>query len=283
MENKQLIEELKALGFNEYKAKVLIVLTSGKIMSASEIVREAKIVRGSIYDILKSFVQKGYCNELETNRVLQYQVVDPDVILDKIINDSDEMHKAMVTQFQTTFDKLKSNYLNEKEEEDKQINIEIIRGFNKHRVSKYKQFLMSAKKEICNLYSFRGLVSPVADSLAMKFMKSGGIIRSVYSVSLDFKIEENGRKREANKDDLIKVCKAFQKSGEKIRLSLKDIPNMTITDNENVFINNEDKHIPRHSHADVIFSKSKFSKYMKDLFEYYWMDSLTLDEFTNKN
>jgi HTH-type transcriptional regulator, sugar sensing transcriptional regulator len=282
MENKQLIEELKALGFNEYKAKVLITLTSGKIMSASEIVKRAKIVRGSIYDILKSFVQKGYCNEIETNTVLQYQMVDPDIILDKIIKDSNEMHNSLVNQFQTAFQKLKSNYLKENADEDKQINIELIRGFNKHRVSKYKQFLLSAKNEICNLYNFKGLVSTVADSLAVKFIKSGGVIRSVYNVSLDFKIAENGKFRDAKKDDLIKVCKNFEKYGEQIRLSIKDIPNMTITDNENVFINNEDKHIPRHSHADIIFRNSKFSKYMKDLFEFYWNDSLTLEAFINK-
>lgn len=279
MENKQLIEELKSLGFNEYKAKVLITLTSGKIMTASEIVKKAKIVRGSIYDILKSFVEKGYCNEIETNRVLQYHMVDPEIILDKIIRDSNELHNKMVSNFENTFSKLKENYHKQKDEDDNHINIELIRGYNKHRVSKYKQFLLSADKEICNLYSFRGLVSPVADELAVNFIKSGGIIRSVYYASIDFKIIEKGKTREANKDDLIKVCSVFEKYGEQIRLSKKEIPNMTITDNENVFINNEDVHIPRHSHADIIFRNSKFSKYMKDLFEFYWNESITIKEY----
>jgi len=53
-------------------------------MSASEIAKECKLIRNSIYDTLKSFVEKSYCNEIETNTVLQYQLIDPDVIFDKI-------------------------------------------------------------------------------------------------------------------------------------------------------------------------------------------------------
>lgn len=80
-------KNLKSLGFKEYESKVLLVLLSGNPMSASEIAKDAKIIRNSIYDILKSFVDKGYCNEIETNTILNYQIIDPAIILDKIISD----------------------------------------------------------------------------------------------------------------------------------------------------------------------------------------------------
>ena len=59
-----IIEKLKELGFKEYESKVFSVLLKGSLMRASEIAKEAKIVRNSIYDILKSFVEKGGMNKI---------------------------------------------------------------------------------------------------------------------------------------------------------------------------------------------------------------------------
>jgi len=278
-----LLEELKQLGFNEYKAKVFIALSSGKIMSASEIVEEAKIVRGSIYDILKSFTAKGYCNEIETNRVLQYQIIDPDIILDKIIKEYTEEHTSAISNLKNTFKKIKESYSTENNNgENKNINIELIRGYNKHRISKYRELLSSAEKEICGMYKFKGLVSDEADEIALNLIKKGGKVRSIYQTGLDFKIVRGDETIDSTPEDLIKVCRKFESKGEEIRLSEKDIPNMTIIDNENVFINTEDKWIQRQSQADIIMRHSNFAKYMHDLFDYYWNNSFTIEEYENK-
>lgn len=278
-----LLEELKQLGFNEYKAKVFIALSSGKIMSASEIVEEAKIVRGSIYDILKSFTAKGYCNEIETNRVLQYQIIDPDIILDKIIKEYTEEHGTVLNRLKSTFTKIKENYSTiNNNGESKNINIELIRGYNKHRISKYRELLASAEKEICGMYKFKGLVSDEADEIAMSLINKGGKVKSIYQIGLDFKIVKGDEEIESNPEDLIKVCRKFEANGEQIRLSEKEIPNMTIIDSENVFINTEDKWIQRQSQADIIMRRSNFAKYMHDLFDYYWNDSLTIEEYQSK-
>jgi len=275
-----LLNELKQLGFNEYKAKVFTVLSSGRIMSASEIVKEAKIVRGSIYDILKNFVVKGYCNEIETNRVLQYQIIDPDIILDKIIKEYTEDHSSKLNQLKNTFKKIKDNYsTGSNNDESKNINIELIRGYNKHRISKYREILSSAEKEICGMYKFKGLVSDEADEIAISLINKGGKVKSIYQVGLDFKIVKGNETIESVPEDLIKVCRKFESNGEQIRLSEKDIPNMTIVDGENVFINTEDKWIPRQSQADIIMRRSNFAKYMQDLFDYYWNESMTIDDF----
>src|SRR5438552_18419277 len=184
MNNQILLEQLKQIGFNEYKAKVFLVLSSGKIMSASEIIEESKVGRGSIYDILKSFVAKGYCNEIETNRVLQYQIIDPDIILDKIIREYKQEQDLAINKLTDTFTKLKENYNTERSDESKFINIELIRGYNKHRVSKYRELLVSAEKEICGMYKFKGLVSEDADEVASSFIKKGGKIKSIYQISM---------------------------------------------------------------------------------------------------
>lgn len=281
-DNHTIIEQLKELGFSEYKAKVFLTLSSGKIMSASEIVSEAKIVRGSIYDILKSFVHKGYCNEIETNRVLQYQIIDPDVILDKIIKEHELKHNNQLLQLKNTFKDVKANYDTTKNGHDKFINIEVIRGFNKHRISKYRELLISAKKEICGMFKFRGIVSDEADSVAKNFIKRGGKIFSIYQLGMDFKIQKGKETTDANPSDLIEICRKFESSGESIRLAEIEIPNMTVIDGENVFINTEDKWIPKQSRADIIFKRSNFAKYMKDLFDYYWNNSMTISQYEMK-
>jgi len=283
MNTENLLEKLKEIGFNEYKAKVFLTLSGGRIMSASEIVEEAKIGRGSIYDILKSFVSEGYCNEIETNTILQYQIIDPDIILDKIIKKYSDEHNSAIEKLKSTFSGIKQNYsAKNNTSEDKYINIELIRGFNKHRISKYIEFLQTAKKEICGMYRFKGLVSDVADEIAVSFMKKGRKIKSIYQIGLDFKIVKGDITTDATPDKLIEICKKFEESGEQIRLSPKDIPNMTIIDSENVFINTEDKWIPRQSQADLIMRRSNFAKYMQDLFDYYWNDSMTIEEYETK-
>lgn len=269
-DNEILIEQLKQLGFSEYKAKVLLTLVSGKIMSASEIVNEAKIVRGSIYDILKSFVKLGYCNEIETDKILQYQIIDPDIILDKIIKDHTKEHNNKINSLKNTFTSIKDKYSSESSKFNKPVNIELIRGFNKHRVAKYKEFLLTAKKEICGLYTFKGLVSDEADEFSKKFIKRGGVIRSIYRTGLDFKISLNGIVQEANDNNLNQVCKKYKSIGEDLRICDFDIPNMTIIDSSSVFINTDSIENPNQTNADIIMRNLTFTKYMKDLFEHYW-------------
>lgn len=276
--NERIIEQLKEIGFSEYKAKVLLVLASGKIMSASEIVNEAKIIRGSIYDILKSFVKLGYCNEIETDRILQYQIIDPDIILDKIIKEYTKEHNNALIKVNSTFTDIKSKFAKESKQESKLLNIELIRGFNKHRVAKYKELLLTAKKEICGMYTFKGLVSDEADEFSRKFIKRGGVIRSIYRTGLDFKVSINGNIEEANNENLAEVCKKYESIGEQLRLCDFDIPNMTIIDRQSVFINTDDLEHPNQSQADLIMRRSNFAKYMVDLFEFYWERSNTLKE-----
>lgn len=271
--NESLIEQLKQIGFSEYKAKVLLTLASGKIMSASEIVNEAKIIRGSIYDILKSFVKLGYCNEIETDKILQYQIIDPDIILDKIIKDQTKEHNNNLNKLKNTFTNFKEKYSAESSKNKKPVNIELIRGFNKHRVAKYKEFLLTAKKEICGMYTFKGLVSDEADEFSKKFIKRGGVIRSIYRTGLDFKISLNGIIQDADEENLSEVLRKYKSIGEDLRVCDFDIPNMTIIDGTSVFINTDSIEIPDQSNADIIMRNLSFAKYMKDLFEGYWKKS----------
>ncbi|MEO8514230.1 MAG: helix-turn-helix domain-containing protein, partial [Ignavibacteria bacterium] len=200
MNKEILIERLKTLGFKEYESKVLIVLLGGNPMSASEIAKEAKIIRNSIYDILKSFVDKGYCNEIETNTILNYQIIDPAIILDKISSDYRKNYNNKLSSLNETFGELQQIYKTESAKaEAPDRNIQLIRGFNKHRIAKYMDLVNSSKNEIFGMYSQRRVVVEELSRDAQRFVKDGGVIRSIYQLSDD---------KEMNAE-LVKACELF--------------------------------------------------------------------------
>lgn len=280
MKQQDLIEKLKALGFKEYESRVFLVLLKGKLMSASDIAKESKVIRNSIYDVLKSFVDKGYCNEVETNTVLQYRIIDPAVILDKIEKDYHNNYHSKVSLLKDTFTELNSFYQKDTSEDDEDgTNIELIRGFNKHRVAKYMDLYKNAKHEVLGMYQLKGLVAEEFDEIAASFINKGGVIKSIYQASLDFKVLSEGKQAPASDNDLARVIRKFQESGEQVRLSKVKIPNITIFDRETVFINLTDKKIPKHKQADIIIKNPDYAEHMADLFKFYWDQGLTVDEY----
>jgi HTH-type transcriptional regulator, sugar sensing transcriptional regulator len=269
-----LIERLKSLGFKEYESKVLIVLLKGIPMSASEIAKEAKIIRNSIYDILKSFVEKGYCNEIETNTILNYQIIDPSVILDKITSDYKSAFKKKMESLDDTFAELRNIYKTESEKaEAPDKNIQLIRGFNKHRVEKLIELVNDTKTEILGMFSPRRVVVEELSHDAKRFIKNGGTIRSIYQVNHDAELNR----------ELISACELFEKSGEQVRIADFRLPNVFVFDGETVFLNlSSDKNVPKHKQADLIIKNPDYAAHIKDLFELYWSKSLTVTEYKTK-
>ena len=282
MPKKDLIENLKTLGFKEYEARVFFALLNGKPMSATEIAKESKLIRNSIYDTLKSFVEKAYCNEIETNTVLQYQLIDPDVIFDKIEKEYSDSFKTKMNLLKDTQSKTKALYIQPDEnadENENDINIELIRGFNRHRMAKYVEIFKQAKHEVCGMFRLKGIVTEEIDDIAKKFVKNGGKLRSIYSTNLDFRIMKDGKLKQADQNDFIKLCEAFQKSGEVVRLTKANIPNIAIFDKKIVFTNLRDKNIPKHRQADIIVKNPDYAEQMTELFNFHWDNSITLEEY----
>lgn len=287
MQKKEIIERLKTLGFKEYEAKVFLVLLKGEPMSASAIAKEAKIIRNSIYDILKSFVEKGYCNEIETNTILNYQIIDPQIILDKIEKAYYNNYNTKISILKDTFSELQEVYKSKpKEKAKKDINIELVRGFNMHRVAKYTEILKNSRKEVLGMYRLSGVlpwVTEELDATASEMIKKGAVIKSIYMESLNFKIKKNGKLLQAKPGDLLRILQTFERYGEKVRISKMKIPNVTIFDRKTIFINMSDKEVPKNKQADIIIHNPDFAEHIIDLFNYYWENSLTVEEYKKNN
>jgi len=274
-----LIRNLKTLGFTEYESRVFFAVLKGRLMSASEIADDAKIRRTDVYNILNSFVEKGYCNEIETNSVTKYEMIDPDVILDKIQGDIQKKRQKELSTLQDTFKELKPHYRTKDDLQNKIVNVELIRGFNQHRESKFIELLKKAKNEIHFMIRFEMYVSEEVDETAKLFFKNGGQIFSVYEVTTNFKIKKNDEWTKANTSDLIRICEKYEQWGETIKLSNLRVPNMTIFDRETVFININDKTIPKHNEADIIVRNKDFAENMLTVFDSFWNKSLSIEEY----
>ncbi|MBN8570852.1 MAG: TrmB family transcriptional regulator [Ignavibacteria bacterium] len=275
-----IIKKLEILGFTIYESKVFTVLMSGHNMTAAEIAEKANIPRTSVYDILKSFAEKGFCNEIQTSTKLRYEMIDPDVIEGKIQEDFDISHDKKLKELKSSFATLKSLY-KAKEPDENKVDVELIKGFNKFRALKFMDLLRNSEKEMLLMNRMEAHVSKQLDDEVLNFYKKGGKVRSIYEASLNFKLEKNGKWVSPTKDDIVDLLLFFQKQGEEIKLS-KTIPqNMAIFDGEIVFLSLMDLTIPRNNRTDVIIRNKNFATYMVELFELYWSKSHTIDEFKN--
>lgn len=281
MQSKDLISKLQELGFKEYESKVFLVLLNGSAISASEIAEKAGIRRTSVYEILKSFAARGFCNEIETNTILKYEIIDPRVIADKIEREIKQSNESKLSNLKDTFKNLEEIQKTSDISNGNKVNIELIRGFNKHRQTKFIELFNKAEKEILFMIRLEGYISEELDSRAKDFFKKGGVIKSIYEASLNFKIIKDNSRSNATIEDLIRICKRFEKSGEQVRISKFHLPNMTIFDKKIVFINIQDKSVPRHNNADIIIRNEEYANRMIDLFNFNWNRSDSVSDFTN--
>lgn len=285
MQSQELISKLQKIGFKENESQVFFELLKGSAMSASEIADRSNVRRTAVYEILKSFTLRGFCNEIETNTILRYEMIDPVIISDKIEREIKKSNENKLEGLKDTFDELSGLYRSEESDENKKVNIELIRGFNKHRQEKFLELFKDANSEILFMIRLEGFVSDELDSTAVEFFKKGGVIKSIYESSLNFKIIKDDVRKNATLNDLISICRKFEKSGEQVRISEKQLPNMTIFDKKIVFVNVQEKSIPRHNNSDIIIKNEDFALRMIDLFSYYWdtsKDLKNVSEFSQK-
>jgi len=257
MNLKEFKNRLTQLGFTEKESKVFLALFSGEQMSASEVAKEAGIRRTDVYDILKKFVDQGYINEIETSSVLKFEIINPRVVSDKI----------------------QPLYKTKKLEKSKTSNIELIRGFNKHRQIRFLELIENSNKEILMMNRIEGHVSKQVDEIVTKFMNRGGIFKSIYEVSLNFKIQKDNKWASVTLEDFIDLCKYYQKGGEQIKLTKMLIANFTVFDNEIVFLNVYDNSIPAHNKTDIVVRNKDFAQFIVNIFNLCWTQSFTISEF----
>lgn len=278
----ELVLKLRLLGFTENESKIFLALLKGRLMSATEVSKASRVTRTDVYSILKSFVDKGYCNEIETNSILKYEMIEPEVILGKIQLNLEREKEKKAKAFDDTFKILKPLY-STKSGGTSNSNIELIRGYNKQREIKFYELLKNAKKEILFMIRLELFVADYVDETAAKFVKNGGVIKSIYEVHDGLKIKSGDKWSKAGPADLVGIFSKFESYGEKLRITSDMIPNYTIIDREVVFMNIIDKSVPRYNEADVIIRNKNFAESHAAVFNALWEKAKTLKEYKSNN
>lgn len=275
----EVISKLERLNFKEYEAKILLELIKAGILSASKISEKTKVKRSIVYDALKKFTSKGYCNEVETNSITQFQIIPPEIIGDKIEKEIIKSHKESLNAINDVTKELSKIYKAEESDESKFVKVELIRGHNKHRDQKFIELLKKAKSTVHFMVRLEHLVSDELEDYAKRFLKNGGVIKSIYEIGEEFRVQKNNVSKKMNVKEIVKSLENFERQGEKIKVSEMQLSNTTIIDREIVYMNIADKSIPRHNNSDIIIKNKDTAKNLIDLFNFYWEKSYTLFEY----
>ncbi len=272
------IEKLERLGFSTYEAKVFFALYQGSVMSAAEAAKEARIPRPSVYEILKSFCKKGICNEIHTPTKQLYEIIDSDILETKIENEIRKETGLKISLLKSTFKEIKPLHRSKRAAEYS-TDVELIKGFNRSREMKFQDLIKRSKKAILYMNRFEGNVSDNLDSETKSFYRRGGHFRSIYEANGNFKLKINNEWQVVSKEQLIDLCKRFEKQGEKIRLS-DNIPQiLAVFDGNTVFISLYDENVPKNERSDIIIHNKRFASFVTEMFELYWDRSDSIESF----
>jgi len=270
------IEKLEKLGFSNYEAKVFLALYKGSIMSAADIAKEARIPRPSVYQILRSFAVKGFCNEVTTPKKQLFEIIDSKVIQDKLEIEFKTEYSNKLTSLKDCFNEIKPLYKTRQPDEYKS-DVELIKGYNLHREQKFLELVKSSSKGILVMNRFVGNVSGKLDKESRDLHKRGGYIRSIYENSTNFKLKIDDNWRNVTKEDLIRMCEDFVKHGENIRF-INEIPQiLAVFDEKIVYISLYDEKILPRDSSDVVIKNKRFASFITGLFNIYWDRADTLE------
>jgi len=245
-------------------------------MSAAEIAKEAKIPRTSVYQILRTFAEKGFCNEISTPTKQLFEIIDSKIIEDKFTIEIESEYKKKVQRLKNCFDEIKPLYKTKQPPEFK-TDVELIKGHNLHREFKFLELVRKSNQGIMVMNRFRGNVSERIDAEVKKLFERGGYIKSIYENSTNFKLKINDKWQNVTKEDLIKLCEMFSTQGEEIRL-IEEVPQiLAVFDEKMIYISLFDENTPTRDSSDIIIKNKRFAKFIIGLFHIYWDKADTLE------
>jgi sugar-specific transcriptional regulator TrmB len=277
----EIAKNLEKLGFTSYESKVFCVLFEGHLLTASDIAKKAEIPRSSAYDILKIFIKQGICNEIQTSSVAKYEIIDPAIVQDKIEKEIHDSFKSKMTSLKDSFDKLQPIF-RAKEMEGQKVDVELIKGFNRHRMSKLLDLFRMAEKEILLMTKLEGYTDTELSRETINFINSGGKLKNLYEAGNDFRLKIDGSWKNITKENFPEYIDKLATEGEEVRFTDTINQNMLVCDRKIVFVSLIDPTISRYNRSDIVVKNEKFASSMADYFYTCWDKALTIEEFRKK-
>lgn len=268
-----LVEKLQKLGLSRRESEIYIALLTKKEFTAPEIGKITSVSRNKSYEVLQSLVKKNLCTETYKNGTKVFSGTKPDIALQNIIsvyeNDLDEK-KILASKFREEL--LQLHAANETISDSLDY-IEILTDLSQIR-KRWIELQDNAKIEILGFNKPPFAVSLEQNISNQEKTRERKILeRGIY--------EHSEVVSETSLDHFIKVVEMYNNIGEQVRV-IPSLPmKMIIIDEKITMLALNDPVSMKPTITTIIIDHPNYAKAQKIIFESYWTQSLTIEEFRN--
>jgi HTH-type transcriptional regulator, sugar sensing transcriptional regulator len=264
----ELIEQLQYLGIPRREAEVYIALLQKKEFTAPEIAEITSVSRTKSYEILQNLVKKNLCNQSYLNGAKVFSSVDPKIVIENIKSDY-EKKKNIANDLKRNLSQLYKVIENIG-------TLDYIEVLNDPRQIRERWLSIqgNTKKELL-IFTKPPYTSPLEANLKAeaKVLKKKIIDKSLY--------EYNGINSSSEINNFIKKIESYQKIGEESRI-VKSLPmKLAISDETITMLALTDRVSMKPSITTMIIDHPNFAIAQKKVFESYWVNAITINEFKN--
>lgn len=266
-----LVEKLQKLGLSRRESEIYIALLTKKEFTAPEIGKITSVSRNKSYEVLQSLVKKNLCSETYKNGTKVFSGIKPDIALQNIIsvyeNDLDEK-KFLASKFREEL--LQLHAANETISDSLDY-IEILTDLGQIR-KRWIELQDNAKIEILGFNKPPFAVSLEQNISNQEKTRERKILeRGIY--------EHSDVVSETSLDHFIKVMEMYSNIGEQVRV-IPSLPmKMIIIDEKITMLALNDPVSMKPTITTIIIDHPNYAKAQKIIFESYWSQSLTINEF----
>lgn len=273
-----LINKLHQIGLSKREAEVYIALLQKNEFFAPELAKITTVTRTKIYDILQNLIRKGVCNESYKNGLKVYRGIKPQIALQNIISNYEleieqkkktavDQRKEVAVTLENDLSVLHETSLNNNESLD-YIEVLTDTGQIKERWLKIQR---NMKKELL-VFTKPPYTGKLGDNVEEEttLLKNKLLIKGIY--------EYKGLSQEETKN-LITIIETYQKAGEQAKV-IEELPmKLVISDNIITMFALNDKISLAPSITTIIVDHPSFAIALRNVFESYWEEGMSLDEF----
>jgi HTH-type transcriptional regulator, sugar sensing transcriptional regulator len=278
----ELLSKLQQIGLTPREAEVYMALLQKKDFTAPELTKITTITRTKIYEILQNLVRKGVCNESYRDGLKVYKGIKPQVALQNIImNYENEMEQKKNTAVEvmkevaTILEKeLAAIHKNNQDNKGPMDYIEVLTDIGQIR-ERWLTIRKNTKYELLVFTKppYTAALEEIVEAEA-KIIKSNIIEKSIY--------EYNNINSEEEIKNLITSLEAYQIKDEQARI-MKELPmKLAISDETITMLALTDRISMEPSITSMIIDHPTFAKAQKKVFESYWKEAMTIEEFKIK-
>ncbi|MBI5470743.1 MAG: hypothetical protein HY961_00215 [Ignavibacteriae bacterium] len=269
----ELSDKLQELGLSGREAEIYIALLKKKEMTAPDIARITSVTRTKSYEILQNLVKKRVCNEKYQNGSKVFSSVEPTIAIQNLLAVYEEeltKKKVLAEQVREALAELHRT----KEHKNEPLDYIEVLSDVKQIGERWMNILKNTRRELLAFTK-----PPYATSWEDNLEALAALLKGNTIVSKCI-YEYKGLSPEQLKVFTASL-EAFQGAGEEVRAT-EELPlKVVISDETTTMLALSDRISLRPSITTMIIDHPSFAKAQKKMFESYWANALTLEEFKN--